>query len=266
MSELSHRFRIVDVHSHVHAGSDAGRSHTASAEQLERETRQAGIVRSVVFADAQPDGEGYLRANNAVARHAVERPFVAFARIDGPRDPGSRLGGLTGGREDHHADPEDVERYAYNDRFEGFKLDPVRDGLPDSETLDALADVDLPVVVHGGEGFAPSAVADELLEYGFPVVLAHFGGHPLNRELMDEAVGLLGQYDNLYLDTSAVRYRGELERAVREHPSRVVFGSGAPTVHPSVAVMEVLTLDVPEDTMARVFSKNAARILPALAP
>jgi predicted TIM-barrel fold metal-dependent hydrolase len=63
-----------------------------------------------------------------------------------------------------------------------------------------------------------------------------------------------------------VRYRDVLEDAVREHPDRVLFGSGAPTVHPNVAVMEVLTLDVPEDAMTRVFSKNASRVVDALAP
>jgi hypothetical protein len=31
----------------------------------------------------------YLRANNAVARRSVKRPFVAFARINGPRDCGT---------------------------------------------------------------------------------------------------------------------------------------------------------------------------------
>jgi len=44
----------------------------------------------------------------------------------------------------------------------------------------------------------------------------------------------------------------------------VLFGSGAPAVHPNVAVMEVLTLDVSEDAMRRVFERNAARLASAL--
>jgi predicted TIM-barrel fold metal-dependent hydrolase len=270
MLELNHGFRIVDAHSRLGAGADAARGRRADAESLEREMHQSGVVRAVVFADRQPEGEGYVRANNAVARHAVERPFVAFARINGPREPGggagSRLRNLTSAREDHHTDPEDVERYAYDERFHGFKLDPVRDGLPDEGTLAALGDAGLPVVVHGGEGFPPSAVERTLLEYDFPLVLSHFGGHPLHRGLMNEAVDALDEHDNLYLDTSAVRYRSELERAIREHPDRPIFGSGAPAVHPNVAAMEVLTLNVPEDAMRRVFSKNAERVVPALAP
>ncbi len=270
MLELNHDFRIVDVHATMHAGDEGGRGRNVGAEALEREMHQAGVVRSVVSADAQPDGEGYLRANNAVARRAVERPFLAFARIDGPRETGagagSRLRNLAGGRAEHHTDPEDVERYAYDDRFYGFKLDPVRDGLPDAETLGALSEVELPLLVHGGRGFSPDDAAESLLGYDFPVVLAHFGGYPLDRELMGDAVDALDAHDDLYLDTSAVRYRAILERALREHPDRVLFGSGAPTVHPNVATMEILTLDVPEDAMRRAFSGNAARLVPALSP
>ena len=44
-------------------------------------------------------------------------------------------------------------------------------------------------------------------------------------------------------------------------PDRVLFGSGSPSSHPNVAVMEILTLDVPEDAMRKVFDKNARRVL-----
>ena len=266
MLELEHRFRVVDVHARLDA--DAGgvqtRGRAISPDRLEREMHQAGVVRSVVF-PGERDGGSYVSANNAVARRSVDRPFLAFARINGPRDPGdrptSRLRNLTARRQDHHTSPEDVEQYAYDDRFHGFKLDPLADGLPDEETLDQLDDVGLPVLVHAGEGFGPEAAGDALLSRSFPVVLAHFGGHPLNRDLMGEAVDLLEQYDDCYLDTSYVRYRDLLERAVMEHPDRVLFGSGAPGSHPNVAVMEILTLDVPEDAMRKVFDKNVRRVL-----
>ena len=59
------------------------------------------------------------------------------------------------------------------------------------------------------------------------------------------------------------RDRDLLERGLREHPDRIVFGSTAPQSHPNVGVMELLTLDVPEDAMRRAFSHNPARVLPA---
>jgi predicted TIM-barrel fold metal-dependent hydrolase len=272
MLELNHRFRVVDVHARLDPdGTDPadGRAPAIDAEELEREMHQAGVVRAVAFPSPRP-GESYVRANNAVARKCVGRPFVAFARINGPRDPTSgataRIRNLAARRTDWHTTPADIEQYAYDDRFHGFKFDPTVDGLPDEEVLAEMEAVDLPVLVHAGRAFPPTAVASSLLERSFPVVLAHFGGHPLDRDLMNDAIDLLDRHDNCYLDTSAVRYRDLLERAMIEHPDRVLFGSGAPDVHPNVGVMEILTLDVPEDGMRKVFTKNPCRLIEALAP
>ena len=269
MLELEHDFRVVDVHARLEPDEERRpRDGVGDPEQLEREMHQAGVVRAVVYPGSR-DGS-YLKANNGVARMTVGRPMVAFARINGVRGldtgPGTTLRNLTSRRDESHTSPADVEQYAYDDRFFGFKLDPATDGLPDEEVLDELASVSLPVLVHGGESFPPSRVAEALLGYDFPVILAHFGGHPLRRDLMGDAIDLLDTHDQLYLDTSAVRYRGQLERAVLEHPDRVLFGSGAPAVHPNVAVMEILTLDVPEDAMTKVFSNNPGRVVDELGP
>jgi predicted TIM-barrel fold metal-dependent hydrolase len=270
MLELEHRFRVVDVHARLDprdGQSGATRGRATDAETLEREMHQAAVVRAVVAAGPRHE-EGYLSANNGVARLSVGRPFVAFARINGPRsaDGGTagRLRNLRSSRKDHHTSPEDVEQYAYDDRFHGFKLHPGVDGLPDEETLDRLEEVGLPMLVHGGEAFPPDALADTLLERSIPIVYAHCGGHPMNRDLMHDAIDLLSRHDNLHVDTSHVRYRDPLERALREHPDRVCFGSGAPESHPNVGVMEMLTLDVPEDAMRKAFDSNPSRVVPAL--
>lgn len=269
MLELEHGFRVVDVHTRVEPDEERRpRPGLGDPEQLEREMQHAGVVRAIVYPNAR-DGS-YLKANNAVARMSVGRPLVAFARVDGTQETGSgagaRLRNLTSSRSDAHTSPDDITQYAYDDRFYGFKLHPPKDGVPDEAVLSQLADVSLPVLVHGGEEFPPSAVASALLDYEMPVILAHFGSHPLRRELMNEAIDLLDTHDELYLDTSAVRYREPLERAIREHPDRVLFGSGTPQVHPSVAIMEILTLDVPQDAMKKVFSNNPSRVVNELSP
>ena len=272
MLELEHGFRVVDVNARLDpdSGAVATRGREITPERLEREMHQAGVVRAVVAPSARPREEGYLRANNAVARLSVDRPFLAFARLNGARDATSgttsRLRNLTASRKEHHVSPDDVEQYAYDGRFHGFVLDPAHDGLPDDAVLDRLDDVDLPVLVYAGEAFPPSAVADHLLDHSFSVVLTSFGGFPLNRDLMGDAIDLLDDHDDLYLETSFVRYRAVLERALREHPDRVLFGSGAPETHPDVGVMELLTLDVSEDAMRRAFSKNPSRVVPELGP
>lgn len=270
MLELEHQFRVVDVHTRLNpdAGGVAAQGRVISAEELEREMHQAGVVRAVVFPDARPPKESYVRANNSVARQSVDRPLITFARINGPRKPGignsTKIRNLAASRKEWHTSPADIEQYAYNDRFHGFKIDPTQDGLPTVDVLEQLEDVGLPILVHSGEGNPPSVVGETLLNRSFPVILSHFGGHPMNRDLMNDAIDMLSSHDNCYLDTSFVRYRDLLERAMLEHPDRVLFGSGAPTAHPNVAMMEILTLDVPEDAMRKVFSKNPSRIIEAL--
>jgi predicted TIM-barrel fold metal-dependent hydrolase len=271
MLELEHGFRVVDVRARLDPNGDesARFGRDVGPERLERELHQAGVVRAVVAPGPRPDREGYLRVNNAVARLSVDRPFVPLARLNGPRDPSdrpaARLRNLTASRADHHTTPDDVEQYGYGDRFHGFTLDPARDGLPDEETLERLDSVERPALVRVGADFSLAAVEETLLRYSFPVVLERFGGFPFDRERMHAAVDLLDRHDDLYVETSFVRYRDVLERGLLEHPDRVLFGSGAPATHPNVSVMELLTLDVSEDLMRRAFEKNATRVFPALA-
>ena len=271
MLELEHGFRVVDVYARLtpDGGPEERRRPHLSPEQLEREMHQAGITRSIVFPPAKGE-TSYLAPNNGVARRSVDRPFVAFARVNGTHRPDhtatGRLHNAVSRRKDHHTSPEDVERYAYDDRFHGFVLDPTVDDYPDDDVLAVLEDVGLPLIVRGGVDAPPAVLADTLLGRSFPVIVAHFGGHPLDRTLKHEMIDLLEEYDDCYVETSFVRYRDLLERAVLEHPDRVLFGSGAPACHPDVAVMEILTLDVSEDLLWRVFSKNACRVVDALAP
>ncbi|WP_276261073.1 amidohydrolase [Haloglomus litoreum] len=263
MLELEHGFRVVDVGATLVGEPGGSRGRAVAPDRLERELRQAGVVRAVVAPPSRPNESGYLAANNAVARRSVDRPFVPFARLSGPRVPGDPPDERSNPGE--HPDTESVAQYGYDDRFHGFAIDPTLDGLPTPGTLDALGDVGLPVLVTGGHGFPPSRVAD-LCGRGFPVVLGGVGGDPGTRELFATAVDLLERHDDLFLDTGTVRSRAHLERALREHPDRVLFASRAGEAHPNVAVMTLLTCSVPEDTMGRAFDGNPSRVVPSLAP
>ncbi len=271
MLELEHGFRVVDVHTRLDPDEEAVavRGRQVSPERLEREMHQAGVERAAASPGRTPDGEGYLRANNAVARLSVDRPLLAFARLGGPRRVSRVVGPLVNAvarPKSHHTTAGDVEQYAYDDRYHGFTLDPAHDGLPTEAVLDELGNVGDPVLVHSGEDCPPDAVAETLLDRGFPVVLTSFGGYPLKESLMTSALDLLEEYDGLYLDTAYVPDRDVLERGLLEHPDRILFGSGAPSVHPNVGVMGILTLDVSEDAMRRTFTKNPARVVPGLLP
>lgn len=268
MLELEHGFRVLDVHLELEPDQTRRPRGIGEPEQLEREMQQAGVVQSLVFAGAREGS--YLKANNAVARMSVDRPFLPLARINGNLDPGtgptSKLRNVTRSRSAEHTSPEDVTQYGYEDRFVGFAMNPTVDGLPDEAVLDQLEAVGLPVFTYGGTGFPPSVIADTLLTYDFPLVISHMGGYPLDEKLVHETIDLLDEFDECFVDTSFVRRRDPLERGLMEHPDRVLFGSGAPVSHPNVAIMEILTLDVPEDAMRKAFTKNAARVIEELAP
>ncbi|WP_247728295.1 amidohydrolase family protein [Halovivax limisalsi] len=272
MLELEHGFRIVDVTARLTPEDgpwQRDRGRPISPERLEREMHQAGIVRAIVSPIPRPDAS-YVQANNGVARLSVDRPFVAFARINGPRPPGqgatNRLRSAFATRREAHTSPADVEQYAYDDRFHGFVIDPGVDGLPDDAVLDQLEAVDLPVCLTVSRAAPPETLAEVFFERSFPIVVSHFGDDRLDRASMARSIDLLERYDNCHLDTSFISYRELLERALLEHPDRVCFGSAAPAVHPNVSVMEVLTLDVSEDLLRRAFSKNASRLVETVAP
>jgi len=262
-----HDLRVLDLD--VTLAPDEGEGRPTPVERLERECRAAGVVRAAV---APPPGDPatYLRANNAVARLAVSRPFLAVARLAGPRGPGesttAKVRNLAASRADHHPGPDDVRSVAYDDRFHAVRLTPARDGLPDAPTLDALAETGLPALVRAGPGFPPEAAVEAFVARGVPTVLASMGGYPLDRPAMERAVDLLDDHENLWLGTAHVPYRGVVERAVQEHPDRVAFGSGAPDPHPTVAVTAARTLDVPANLLRRVVTDNPARVVPALDP
>jgi predicted TIM-barrel fold metal-dependent hydrolase len=268
MLELEHGFKIIDTHVELEPDQTRRPRGIGDPEQIEREMQQAGIVESLVFAGQRAGS--YLKANNAVARMAVDRPMEAVARINGTHDPGTdpgaRLRNVVRRRSSTHTSPDDIEQYAYEDRFVGFMIDPVADGLPDEDVLAQLEAVERPVITYGGQSYPPETIESTLLEYDFPLVIAHFGGYPLDSELMENGIDLLERHEDCFLDTSFVRLRDQLERALMEHPDRVLFGSGAPAAHPNVGVMEILTLDVPEDAMKKAFSKNVTRLLDEVGP
>ena len=134
MLELEHGFRVVDIHGHLDHDEVAvsTHGHNVGPDRLERECHQAGVVRTAVSPTRRPSDIGYVRANNAVARLSVDRPFLAFARLNGPlaaaESPISTFRNLYAPRETHHTRPGDIEQYAYDDRFHGFVLDPIHDG------------------------------------------------------------------------------------------------------------------------------------------
>lgn len=95
-----------------------------------------------------------------------------------------------------------------------------------------------------------------LRHYTFPVLLSHFGGYPLDRKRYSLSIDVLDRFPQLYLVTSCVWFAHYLEKAIKQAPHQVLFGSDSPTINPSAARASVLQLAVPEESKTLVLSEN----------
>ncbi|MBI4581691.1 MAG: methyltransferase domain-containing protein, partial [Planctomycetes bacterium] len=98
--------------------------------------------------------------------------------------------------------------------------------------------------------------ANVLGRYGFPVLLSHFGGYPLDRLRYKTAIEMLSRHRQLYLVTSCVWFEPYLRRAIERCPHQVLFGSDSPAVDPAAARATIARLDVPDEHKALVLGEN----------
>ncbi len=82
---------------------------------------------------------------------------------------------------------------------------------------------------------------------------------------MHEMIDLLGEYDDCYVETSFVRYRDLLERALLEHPDRVLRERRTVLSPGRRADGDSDSRRLRGQTLAGVL-ENACRVVDALAP
>lgn len=235
---------ILDGHVNIGRGElDDPLHSTIPPERILEGMGEAGIDRSVIFSVYRPSG--YDEANREVARLAREKPeqFIAFARHRGSRPhPLGRRRRLLSHVRPSNPDKEcaALEHLLDEKTFCGLKLHPVSDGMPDPVAWKRIAEARLPVLLHGGEGLDYDELERDFLQKAeTPVILAHCGGHPLNRRLYGKAFELTQRYPFLYLNTAVVCYDYILREAATRFPDRLLFGSDAPAVHPAAALQTV---------------------------
>lgn len=273
---------LVDVH--VHLAADGGDG--LPAGQWAELAASAGIRVAGVVSPARPS---YARANAALLAWATRqepderpalRPIVrlggrvpvttasrwqlrnaARSRLGRPVDlpalPGDALTGPATALVDRvEQDLRDRLR-----RFAGVKIVPQVDGIPDETILEAVDELRLPVLVPAGEGCPPSLVDKRLVQrLRGPVILCHLGSYPGSAPHFAEAVALAQQRPNVYLETSAAWLAEFLAHAAREVPDKLMFGSGAPFVHPRVAWHHVASA-IDDDALEAVAHLTAERVL-----
>lgn len=258
---------IIDAHSHVHDPLDV---HLAALDD-------AGVERTVLF-PTRPHPE---RATDlASLRHEMSVLDRALAGT-GPADDGY----AAAWRE------LDEALAAHPDRFLGFGS--VRLGRPAAETAAAVArDVvgrglygigeltpppdradliepvlqaagdhaGLPVVVHG---YAPTTAEDVRTLAGLaarypkvPLVISQLAGANWM-----EAIELAFDRPNIYLELSTANIVFAVRLAIRELPTRTLFGSDAPYGDPVLPRATVERVTSPGEVRDRVLGGNLAELL-----
>ncbi len=146
--------------------------------------------------------------------------------------------------------------------FDGVNLLPHVDGFPSAAALTAISELGLPMVVHGGERMPPSLLERRLIgEVSGPIVLAHLGAYPASAPDFAAALELARRHEHVYLSTSGSWLAEFVAVAARSVPTKVLFGSCVPLMHPLVAWHQVAAAVRDDETLALIGSGNAERVL-----
>ncbi len=264
-ASLPPRFSLFDIHVHIGASDtdDIFYPHLSGAEYLEHMSA-SGITGACVFAPYRANG--YCHANEELLSWST--------RTHGRIKPFARLGGT------HQPIPvpetwlvrrrieswfrkraRDIKSLDRLSAFAGIKLLPQLDGLPDTDTFEAIKALKLPVLVHGGTHCPPRFIAREILpKIGGPLIIAHCGSFPGDDRAFFDAVKLARVRKNVYLDTSGVPVSEFIRYAAAHVPDKLLFGSDAPLSHPLVAWHQVAAT-VHDDTLLEKIGGRTAREL-----
>jgi predicted TIM-barrel fold metal-dependent hydrolase len=182
---------VIDFHCHVGTAEKLQAPWTTRADlsaYLER-AEEAGIDKTVVFAITCDD---YERANAEVAEIVAKHPdrLIGFARLHPERDKGK---------------VELLVRKAVEDYgFRGIKVHGA-EALPTREVCEVAGQFGLPILVDiMGRVEVLPLLATEFPKVNF--VVAHLGSFADDWRVFQVMPYLLAQHQNLYADTSGVRF------------------------------------------------------------
>jgi predicted TIM-barrel fold metal-dependent hydrolase len=236
------RSLVIDAHCHAGIGTQMTAPWTTRADLdiTLRHMDEAGIDRTIIFPVNNPT---YTRANEAIAEMCGRHPtrLIGFAK----HDPESESGHV----------PAMLKREVEKLGLKGLKLHK----LPTRDMLDAVAELDIPVLYH------PKAVTDfYMIAEEYPQVrfiMAHMGGYGSWLQPM-QGIAIAKQYPNVWVDTSQVTVRF-IERAVKElGPDKIIFGSDGPEQDSRVELYKIRLLKLPATEEGKILGGNIRRVLP----
>lgn len=238
---------IIDCHCHAGKGDGlTGPWDTdASLDRYLVRARRAGIHRTVLFPAFHSD---YSVANREVARIVASRPnrFYGFAFVHAERDR-HRMQEMVGVA---------VRKYG----FVGIKVHRY-DARISREVCEAARAYCLPVLYDPmGEVSVAELLATEYPDVNF--IIAHLGSFSDDWKAQQALIDPLARYPNLHSDTSGIRRFDLLEQAVaRAGPSKLLFGSDGPWLHPGLELAKVAALGLNPADEALVLGGNFLRLI-----
>ncbi|WP_296804611.1 amidohydrolase family protein [Thiocapsa sp.] len=240
---------IIDSHCHAGAGFGLRDPWTGQPlfERYLRRASAAGITHSALFANFNDD---YAQANRAVARLVASnrRRFFGLAYIHTERDRGRVFDMIRIA----------VECYG----FVGIKVHR-HDARISRELCEAARAFALPVLydVETELGVLDTLTRDFP---DLPFIVPHLSSFAENWRSQTAFLDRLQAHDNLYTDSSGVRFFDLLARVV-EHcgPRKLLFGSDGPWLHPGVELTKIKALGLSPADEALVLGGNFLRLIGA---
>jgi uncharacterized protein len=238
---------IIDCH--CHAGKGDGLTGpwdtSATLEKYMLRAAEAGIDRTVLFSPFHSD---YRIANREVARIVASRPdrFYGFAFVNPNRDHG-RVYQL-------------VQEAVLKFRFVGIKVHRY-DARITREICEVARAFSLPVLYDVmGEVSVVELLATEYPDVWF--IIPHLGSFSDDWRAQLALIDHLVRHPNIHTDTSAIRRFDLLEQAVqRAGPSKILYGSDGPWLHPGVELAKVRALGLSQSEERLVLSENFLRLI-----
>ena len=259
---------IIDAHSHVHdpldlhlaALDDAGvdrtvlfptRPHPERATDLASLRHEMSVLERALAGTAEGADDGHARAwrelDEALAAHPGR--FLGFGSVPLGRTDAETARWVT---------DEVVGRGLYS--IGELTPPPGRAGLVEPVLRAAHDHGGLPVVVHG---YAPTTSADvrTLADLAgrhpeVPLVISQLGG-----DHWADAIELVRDTPSMHLELSTASIVFAVRMAVRELPTRALFGSDAPYGDPVLSRATVERVTPPGEVRERVLGGNLAELL-----
>ena len=147
--------------------------------------------------------------------------------------------------------------------FRGVKVHG-HEHLPTRELCEAARRLRIPVLADvGGKAHVIDMFAPQFPDVTF--VIPHLGSFADDWRAHERVIEQMTRYPNVYGDTSGVRRFDYLVQAVkRAGPTKILFGSDGPWLHPGLELQKIRLLGLPANDEALILGGNAKRIILAV--